>query len=64
MSLPLLVARLLLLLLSVALGQLPVSPALPVCEAPLLRGVALAAHNLVAFPDHNVSACATRCCGL
>jgi hypothetical protein len=64
MSLSLLVARLLLLLLSVALGQLPVSPALPVCEAPLLRGVALAAHNLAAFPDHNVSACATRCCGL
>jgi hypothetical protein len=32
------------------------------CGAPLLRGVALSAHNLAAFPSQNMSACASSCC--
>jgi hypothetical protein len=46
----------------VSLGRAPGSSLS--CEAPLLRGVALSAHNLAAFPTHNISACAGRCCSL
>eukprot|EP01043_Picozoa_sp_COSAG02_P049362 COSAG02_NODE_4949_length_4796_cov_12.701512_3_plen_521_part_00 len=44
---------------AVSLTALPSS-----CQVPVLRGVALSAHNIAAFQFRNISACARSCCTL